>query len=248
MSAPDPGEFYTGLVAELYRPLRSAISDPEPYARFIARYGEPALELGCGDGDPMLDLVARGLDVEGLDASPDMLDRCRQRARAAGVAVTLHQQSIQRMDLATRYNSIYLAGATFNLLPDDDTARQALERIRDHLTPEGAALIPLLVPLVAPPELVQEQIDEEGSLILVVTGASTWDDARRELRTALRYERTRPDGHTERLDREWVLHWYPKATFGALADGSGLEADAILDVDNSSGREEVFAFILRRRT
>ena len=101
MSPPDPGEFYTGLVAELYRPLRSAISDPEPYARFIERYGEPALELGCGDGDPMLDLVARGLDVEGLDASPDMLDRCRHRARAAGVAVTLHQQSIQRMDLAT---------------------------------------------------------------------------------------------------------------------------------------------------
>ena len=86
------------------------------------RYGEPALELGCGDGDPTLDLVARGLDVEGLDASPDMLDRCRHRARAAGVAVTLHQQSIQRMDLAKRYNSIYLAGVTVNLLPDDDTA------------------------------------------------------------------------------------------------------------------------------
>ena len=31
--------------------------------------GEPALEIGCGDGDPLLDLVAAGLDVEGLDAA-----------------------------------------------------------------------------------------------------------------------------------------------------------------------------------
>jgi len=52
----DEADFYTGLVARLYSPLRSADPDPAPYAGFIAACGEPALELGCGDGDPMLAL------------------------------------------------------------------------------------------------------------------------------------------------------------------------------------------------
>ncbi|MFM7617915.1 MAG: SAM-dependent methyltransferase, partial [Actinomycetes bacterium] len=59
MSGTEPADFYTGLVADLYAPLRSVVPDPDPYARFIARTGTPALELGCGDGDPLLDLRAR---------------------------------------------------------------------------------------------------------------------------------------------------------------------------------------------
>src|SRR4051794_30119765 len=117
----EPSLFYTGLVAELYAPLRSTTSDAAPYAHFIAACGEPALELGCGDGDPLLELRAEGLDVEGLDASSDMLERCRTRAADRGLDVVLHQQPMETMDLPGRYRSIFLAGATFNLLVDDDT-------------------------------------------------------------------------------------------------------------------------------
>jgi cytosine/adenosine deaminase-related metal-dependent hydrolase len=88
----DPASFYTGLVAELYAPLRSETPDPLPYERFVRRYGEPALELACGDGDPLLDLVGQGLDVHGLDSSMDMLARCRARAAERGLHVTLHHQ------------------------------------------------------------------------------------------------------------------------------------------------------------
>ena len=63
--------------------LKSTATEVEPYARFIAGFGEPALELGCGDGEPLLDLRAMGLDVEGLDSSADMLDRCRTAAASS---------------------------------------------------------------------------------------------------------------------------------------------------------------------
>ena len=52
----DPADFYTGLVADLYTPLKSSHTDPQAYIDFVKRHGEPALELGCGDGDPLLDL------------------------------------------------------------------------------------------------------------------------------------------------------------------------------------------------
>jgi ubiquinone/menaquinone biosynthesis C-methylase UbiE len=76
----DPADFYTGIVAELYGPLKSFSQDCEPYAAFIEQAGTPALELGCGDGDPLLQLRQRGLEVEGVDSSADMLER-----RASGI-------------------------------------------------------------------------------------------------------------------------------------------------------------------
>jgi hypothetical protein len=56
----DPADFYTGIVAELYSPLKSTSQSWEPYAEFIEAAGQPALELGCGEGEPLLELLRRG--------------------------------------------------------------------------------------------------------------------------------------------------------------------------------------------
>ena len=64
----------------------------------------------------LLDLVERGYEVEGLDASQDMLDGCRVKAAERGLQVTLHLGEMQSFSLARRYRSIFLAGASFSLL------------------------------------------------------------------------------------------------------------------------------------
>src|SRR5699024_5718374 len=120
VSRMDPADFYTGIVAEGYAVLKSTEFPVDRYADFINASGQPALELGCGDGDPLLALRARGLDVEGLDSSADMLARCAQRAAEAGVEVVTHHQRFEDMDLGRTYRSLFLAGPTFNLIPDDD--------------------------------------------------------------------------------------------------------------------------------
>ena len=241
MREPDAAEFYTGLVADLYGPLRSVVQDPEPYARFIALAGEPALELGCGDGDPLLDLRSRGLDVEGVDASADMLERCRARAAAAGIDVVVHHRRMESLDLGTRrYRTIFLAGPTFNLLPDDATVSAALDGIRRHLAPGGAALIPLFVPDAVDPrssEAPREAVEEDGSVIrFVVTGVRRDDEARRQV-TTMRYERVRPDGRVEVLERPWVVHWHTQSSFRSLAADAGLETAAVLAADGSPADE-----------
>ena len=71
----DPSQFYTGLVVDLYEPLLSQRARAEEFAPFLERFGAPALELGCGSGIPLLDLVERGFEVDGLDASAEMLAR-----------------------------------------------------------------------------------------------------------------------------------------------------------------------------
>jgi SAM-dependent methyltransferase len=234
VDAVEPSLFYTGLVAELYAPLRSSgPPDPEPYARFIARSGEPALELGCGDGDPLLDLRARGLDVEGLDASPDMLARCREAAAARGLVVTLHQSPMESMELVRRYRSIYLAGPTFNLIVDDDTAWRALARIHAHLEPEGSALIPLFIPGPIPADhlgVARTHVTDDGRTMRFRMLSVERDDAARLQTAVLRYE-LEVDGERLVEERPWVLHWHTQDGFRQLLGDAGLEVGDVLAPD-----------------
>ena len=245
MDAPEPSLFYTGLVAELYAPLRgSGPPDPEPYARFIARSGEPALELGCGDGDPLLDLRARGLDVEGLDSSPDMLARCRAAAEERGLVVTLHQSTMESMELARRYKSIYLAGATFNLIVDDDTAWRALSRIRAHLEPDGAALIPLFIPSPMPPEALgapRTHVTEDGRTMRFTVVSVARDDAARLQTAAVRYELETGEGHAVE-ERAWVLHWHTQQGFRQLLGDAGLLVGGVVAPDGSPASADASQF------
>jgi hypothetical protein len=244
----DPAHFYTGLVADLYAPLRSETPDPEPYARFIGASGEPALELACGDGDPILELRRRGLDVEGLDASPDMLERCRAAAAAQGLDVVLHEQTMESMSLPRRYRSIFLAGASFNLLADDDVARRALERIHLHLTDDGSALVPLHIPSPTPPAMLgrpRESTRPDGSIIRCTPIAQEHDDARRDQTTVMRYEIV--DRETSQVvERPWRLHWHTQAGFRDLAASAGLETRAVLDASGGPATDaaDVFVFWL----
>ncbi len=243
-----PSSFYTGLVAELYRHLRSEVFDPEPYARFVERSGEPGLELGCGDGDPLLDLRARGLDVDGVDSSADMLDRCRAAANARGVDVALHHTTFEAMDLPRRYRSIYFAGATFNLLPDDRAARAALERIRRHLDPEGSALIPLFVPqapAAADIGKVSEHVTDDGVVMRVTTLDIRRDEAARDQTTDLRYERFDGDEHLS-VDRSWQLHWFEQDRFADMVADAGLATRSVRNAGGSpvTTHDTAFTFVV----
>ena len=244
-----PADFYTGLVADLYAPLKSVRTDPAPYAALVRRYGEPALELGCGDGEPLLDLRRQGLDVEGVDSSADMLARCRTAAREAGLDVLLHHQRMEALDLPGRYRTVFLAGPTFTLLPDDAAAAAALRAIRRHLTDDGAAVVPLfLARPTDPAELgrTREAHADDGALLRFSVLSEERDEQSRTQRSVLRYERLAGDGHTV-LDRTWTLHWHDQAGFRALAAGAGLATEAVVD---HTGRPvpadaEAFTFLLR---
>ncbi|HEX7133607.1 MAG TPA: class I SAM-dependent methyltransferase [Iamia sp.] len=231
----DPADFYTGLVARLYAPLRSVDPDPAPYAAFIAAVGQPALELGCGDGDPLLDLAAQGLDVEGLDSSADMLDRARQRAAERDLAVTLHHAPMEAMDLGRRYGSIFLAGPTFNLVLDDDLVATALRRIHDHLEPGGAALIPLFVPEDETDRV--GEVTESGSMRVTRLGCERDEEARTQT-VVLRYE----DGD-EAVERPWTLHWHTQDQFRALAEAAGLEVSAVMAPDGREAAPDADQFV-----
>ena len=249
MDESAPADFYTGIVVDVYGPLRGSVPDPDTYAAFIAASGEPALELGCGAGDPLLALRKTGLDVEGLDSSADMLAKLESTAAGQGIDVTVHHSTIEDMDLDRRYKSIFLAGPTFNLLPDDATASRALERIAAHLELEGSVLIPLFVPELVPDHhlgTAREHVEDGGRILRVTATATNRDEAARTQTTTLRYEVSDGDEVTS-VEKPWLLHWYTQSRFSELATAAGLSIGAILASDGqpASTDADEFAFWLR---
>lgn len=244
----EASSFYTGLVADLYGPLKGHAYGPEAYARFISASGEPALELGCGDGEPLLALRAQGFDVDGVDSSADMLEHCRAAAAGQGIDVALHHQSMESLALPRRYRSIFLAGPTFNLLPDDAAADRALVSIRQHLAPGGSALVPLHIPAPTPAAELERHRQirtEDGAVLRVAAVRQERDEHERTQTTVMRYERSRDDG-TEVVERPWVLHWHTQAGFGALVRDAGLVTRAVFDPEGGPATEtaDIFVFWL----
>ena len=85
-------DFYTGIIPDVYTALRGATFDAARYLDFVEQTGQPALELRCGDDGPFLELVRLGFDVDGIDSSQDMLDRCHARAAAENLQITTYCQ------------------------------------------------------------------------------------------------------------------------------------------------------------
>lgn len=222
MSAAD---FYTGIIPDVYTALRSTTFHATRYLEFVGQAGQPALELGCGDDGPFLELIRQGIDVDGIDSSHDMLDRCHARAAAEDLHIVTHCQPMQALALPRTYRAIYLAGPTFNLLPDDDTAFHALKSIAGHLQPGGQAMIPLWIPNpTAESEFdrTREAAAGDAATARYTIESEDYDEVRRTRQTRTLYE-LRTGKHVQQVRRDWVIHWHTPAGFTELARAARLE-------------------------
>jgi ubiquinone/menaquinone biosynthesis C-methylase UbiE len=222
----EAAEFYTGIVPDVYRALRASHFSADRYRAFIEEHGQPALELGCGDDGPFFELAVAGYELVGVDSSTDMVDRGLERLRRDGVTAQIHHQRMERLELGMTFGSIYLAGPTFNLLPDDESALDALRAIARHLREDGAALVPLWSPTPTPPERIGVTSVSESATArakYTVIG-ETYDLAQRTRTTQVRYELV-TDHESQTADREWIIHWFSDDVFRGLAAIAGLRVE-----------------------
>jgi SAM-dependent methyltransferase len=245
-------QFYTGLVADLYEPLVSERSRAADYVPFLERAGTPALELACGSGLPLLDLVALGYEVEGLDASADMLAHCRANAAARNLSVTLHRAEMQAFELPRRYRAIFLAGASFTLLTSDADAAAALDCIHAHLEPGGSALITLeIVELTDARKAVgrwRELTAADGSRLRCGLIAASPGPDHRTLVRRLRYERIAPGCAPEIVERDWTTRWWTQDQIRDMLEAAGFAKVTLVTPDGrrASPGDRTFTALARR--
>lgn len=139
---------YRGLKAAFWDLLRgdtSAWADRPFYRAAILRAGQPALDVGCGTGRLLLDFLAEGIDIDGVDTSPEMLALCREKAQQQGLRPALFQQAMEQLHLPRRYRIILVPSSSFQLVTDRSGAAEVMRRLFQHLEPGGTLVMPFMV-------------------------------------------------------------------------------------------------------
>lgn len=142
------GTWHHGIVATWWDEFNRDGPEIDFFQSYVEA-GQPALDAGCGTGRLLVPFLRAGVDVDGCDVSPDMLERCRARAGSEGLSPSLYAQALHELDLPRRYRTIVVCGA-FGLGSTREDDREALRRIRDHLEPGGRLVVDNEVPYAEP--------------------------------------------------------------------------------------------------
>jgi SAM-dependent methyltransferase len=138
---------YRGLKAlawDAFRGDTSTWDDRALYLDLIGELGQPVLDVGCGTGRLLLDFLAQGIDIDGVESSPDMLAILRDKAAADGIDIAgrVHEAAMETMEVPRRYRVILVPSSSFQLLLDRRDAADAMRRFHDHLEPGGTLVMP----------------------------------------------------------------------------------------------------------
>ena len=95
------------------------------------------LDLACGTGSLTLALAQRGIDVYGVDGSPEMLSVAQQKAVNAGRSLLFLCQKMQSLDLYGTVNTVVCALDSINHLTEEAQVQVAFDRVSLFLEPGG---------------------------------------------------------------------------------------------------------------
>lgn len=138
---------YRGAMAQFWDLLRGDTSKWEDrpfYRQIIAESGQPVLDVGCGTGRLLLDYMQQGIDMDGVDNSPEMLALCQQKAAQLGLQPALYPQTMETLALPRLYRTILVPSSSFQLVIEPHAAKEALQRFFQHLAPGGTLVMAFL--------------------------------------------------------------------------------------------------------
>jgi SAM-dependent methyltransferase len=99
----------------------------------------PVLDVCCGNGRILLPIREAGIEIDGLDIDPQLLDDLRRKLAGRGLSSTLVEGDMRRFRLPRRYAHVFIG---FNSFAHNLTQQDQLDTLvccREHLA-EGAHL------------------------------------------------------------------------------------------------------------
>lgn len=132
---------YDGSVARRFQE-----DDLGPTVDFLAELaaGRPALELGIGTGRVALPLAERGVRVTGIDLSPAMVDKLREKPGGDQLDIVIGDFATTTVD--GTFGLVFLVFSTISNLVTQDEQVACFRNAADHLEPGGHFVIEVGVP------------------------------------------------------------------------------------------------------
>lgn len=116
------------------------------YRSICLRHAGPVLELGCGTGRILLELLAANIDALGADRSLPMLRRLRQDGGARNLTPRVVQMDLRAIAVAGKFGVILAPYSLITYLTGRDVAIDVLRRLCGLLLPDGLLVVDAFVP------------------------------------------------------------------------------------------------------
>jgi methyltransferase family protein len=136
-------------IAEVYDATYAAQAEPsvvDPMVDLLVQLAGDgaALEFAVGTGRIALPLRERGIPVQGIELSPDMVEQLRTKPGAETVPVTIGDMTTTR--LSDRFELVYLVANSIMNVTTQEEQIAVFSNAADHLHIGGHFVIELIVP------------------------------------------------------------------------------------------------------
>jgi SAM-dependent methyltransferase len=104
----------------------------------------PVLELGIGTGRVALPLARRGVEVHGIEISPEMI--ARLRAKPGSERIVVYMGNFADVAVTNDYTLVFVIFNTLFHLTSQDEQVRCLVNVARHLSPNGALVVEAMIP------------------------------------------------------------------------------------------------------
>jgi SAM-dependent methyltransferase len=140
---------FAGRVADRYDDDASELFESDavdPVVDLLAGLadGGAALELGIGTGRIALPLARRGAAVHGVDLSPDMVAKLREKPGGEAIPVTIGDMATTRVD--GTFSLAYVIWNTLMNLRTQEAQVACFQNVAAHLEPGACFVVEVMLP------------------------------------------------------------------------------------------------------
>jgi SAM-dependent methyltransferase len=166
---------YGDRIADIYDHVYGNMRPPDEQIDLLAELAGagPALELGIGTGRVALPLAARGVEVHGIDASPKMVAKLREKAGGATIPITIGD--FASFELGREFSLVFVGFNTFYGLLTQEEQIACFRAVSEHLTTDGVFLIEAFVPDLARFDRNQRTATDEMTTDSLIVESSIHD-------------------------------------------------------------------------
>jgi len=194
---------------DLDKPIGHSFGDIEFLLGRLKGCKGPILEPAVGTGRVLIRLLEAGFDVEGFDASNEMLEICRRNCQARGFSPRLSQQRFESFQYDRKFTAIVMTCGTFMLIDEFATACAVLRRFYDHLEPGGRLILD-----ISPDDCFTSDISTrswtspDGDVLTLQENATKLDHIKQLSVTPLRYEHWRNGKLVDSELEIFIMRWW----------------------------------------
>ena len=212
-------EFIAGFYDAVYDRIRP--KDIDFFIDCARRAGGRTLELACGTGSILVPTAISGCEITGLDYSPYMLKKCREKLdrqpKDVQARVKLVQGNMANFDTGETYSLVTVPFRSFQHLITIEEQKACLTCVNKHLVPQGQLIIDIFHPrpdrLVPNPRYTAEVEDypetelPDGRKLRRTNRTAGFHREQQYNDIEIIYYVTHPDGKKERLVQSFPMRY-----------------------------------------